>query len=112
MGTWSQAPERMKLLFKQFLPGFPRVGSLLLLLSIGLRFPEGEEVAEVGLFPVRDILALGLAALIVGRGVIKGTVEAGMEVAPAVGACSASLNPIGRIEFLFTPVAYFHDSPS
>ena len=96
-------------LFKQLLPGFPGLGDLFLPFSSGLRSPEGEEVAEVGFFPVRDIVALGFAALIVGMGVIKGTVETGMEVAPAVGACSASLNPISPIELLSTPVAYFHD---
>jgi hypothetical protein len=99
------------LLLKQFLPGFPGLGDLFLSFSIGLRSPEGEEIAEVGLFSIRDVFALGLAALIVGMGIIKGTVEAGMEVAPAVGACSASLNPFIPIELLSTPVAYLHDSP-
>ncbi len=96
---------------KQFLPGFPRLGNFFFPLSAGLRFPEGEEVAEVGLFPVRDVLTLGFAALIVGMGVVKGTVEAGMEVGAAVRACSGSRNPIGNIELLSTPVAYFHGSP-
>ena len=99
------------LLLKQFLPGFPGLGDLIFLFSARFRFPEGEEVAEVGLFPIRDILALGLAALIVGMGVVKGTVEAGMEVGAAVRACSGSRNPIGNIELLSTPVAYLHGSP-
>ena len=62
------------LLFKQLLPSLSRFGDLLFPFSAGPRFPKGEEVAEVGLFPVRDILALGLVALIVGMGVVEDAV--------------------------------------
>ena len=103
--------RNLTLFLKQFLPGLPRLGDFSFPLCIGLRLPEDEEIAEVGLFPISDILALGFAALVVGMGVMKGTVEARVEVAPAVETCSASRNPIGPIDLLSTPVAYFHDSP-
>ena len=104
--------RNLTLFLKQFLQGLPRLGDFFFLLSPSLRLPEDEEIAEVGLFPISDILALGLVALVVGMGVMKGTVEARVEVAPAVETCSASRNPIGPIDLLSTPVAYSHYTPS
>jgi hypothetical protein len=109
-GTWGYGLlRRSTRLLEQFLPGLSRFGDFFFPFSTGPRPPKGEEVAEVGLFPVRDILALWLPALIMSIGVVEGAVEATMEVDPAVRARKGSRNPIGSIELLSTPVARFHD---
>jgi hypothetical protein len=112
-GKWADGLVRSSTrLLKQFLPGLSRFGDLSFPFPVGHRFPKGEEVAEIGLFPVRDILALGLAALIMGMGVIEGAVEATMKVDPAMRACCGSRDLVSPVELLSTPVARFHDALS
>src|SRR5216683_382462 len=76
------------------------------------RFPELEELAEISLVLLRAPLRLGLAALVVERGVEEAAVLAALEVREAVGAGGRPLDRVHQRELATAVVTDLHAPPS